>query len=161
MTYETAHKAADLASAFSSGSAQAAVGANLSSSPTPIPPAMGGPRGATAVLPPHSNVNQGFLVAATRTVGRMSAASISSKERNELLEERQRLLDKKLSDKITRSEANCLSYVRWMLDRIEDARSGPVLDEIEAKLFEYERLARDIASLKDILHSTVRSRNRS
>ena len=90
----------------------------------------------------------------------MSAAAISRSEEDELLEERQRLLDKKFSGTLTRSEANRLSYVRWTLHRMEDARVGPVLDQIETKLLQYEKLARDIASLKDILQSSIESRNR-
>lgn len=101
-----------------------------------------------------------FLAASARRVGRMSAAAISRSEEDELLEERQRLLDKKFSGTLTRSEANRLSYVRWTLHRMEDARVGPVLDQIETKLLQYEKLARDIASLKDILQSSIESRNR-
>src|ERR1700733_5240937 len=96
-----------------------------------------------------------FLAASARRVGRLSAAAISRTEEEELHEERQRLLDKKFEGTLTRSEANWLSYVRWSLDRIEDARVGPVLDEIETKLLQYEKLARDIASLKDVLQSSV------
>jgi hypothetical protein len=95
-----------------------------------------------------------FLAASARRVGRLSAATISRSEEEELHEERQRLLDRKFAGTLTRSEANRLSYVRWSLDRIEDARIGPVLDEIETKLLQYEKLARDIASLKDILQSS-------
>jgi len=96
-----------------------------------------------------------FLAASARRVGRLSAAAISRSEEEELHGERQRLLDKKFEGTLTRSEANRLSYVRWSLDRIEDARVGPVLDEIETKLLQYEKLARDIASLKDVLQSSV------
>ena len=90
----------------------------------------------------------------------MSAAAITPSEREELLLERQRLLEKKFSGTMTKSEANRLSYVRWTLDRIEDARYGPILDQIESKIYEYERLKRDIASLQDILQSSVSGRNR-
>jgi len=106
------------------------------------------------------NRDHRFLAASARTVGRMSAAAISPSEEEELHQERQRLLDKKFSVTLTRSEANRLTYLRWTLDRIEDARYGPLLDQIEAKLLQYERLARDIASLRDVLRSSVRTRNR-
>jgi hypothetical protein len=101
-----------------------------------------------------------FLAASARRVGRLSAAAVSRSEEEELHEERQRLLDKKFAGTLTRSEANRLSYVRWSLDRIEDARVGPVLDEIETKLLQYEKLARDIASLKDVLQSSLGHRKR-
>jgi len=43
-------------------------------------------------------------------------------EQQQLLDERQTLLDKKFDGSITRQEANRLEYVRWTLDRIELAR---------------------------------------
>jgi hypothetical protein len=102
-----------------------------------------------------------FLAASARRVGRLSTAAISLGEEEELHQERQRLLDKKFAGILTRSEENRLSYVRWSLERIEDARVGPLLDEIETRLLQYEKLARDIASLKDILQSSTSRRHRS
>src|SRR5687768_209424 len=49
---------------------------------------------------------------------RLNAASISAQEHDELLEERQALLDKELDGTITPKEGNRLEYVRWSLDRI-------------------------------------------
>jgi len=63
--------------------------------------------------------------ATSRIAGRINAANISDAEHGALRRERQRLLDKKLDGTITRKEANRLEYVRWSLDRIEDAKHGP------------------------------------
>lgn len=51
-----------------------------------------------------------------------------------LLDERQALLDKKFDGTITKSELNRLEYVRWSLDRIEDARYGENLDALAKKV---------------------------
>jgi hypothetical protein len=96
-----------------------------------------------------------------KRAGRLSASIIPHSEREELLRERQQLLDKKFGGSITRSEENRLAYVRWTLDRIEDALYGPILDQIESRLFEYERLKRDIVSFQDVLQSSAARKRRA
>jgi hypothetical protein len=82
-----------------------------------------------------------------RRAGRLNAANASDEERRKLLQERQQLLDKKLDGKISRREANRLEYVRWSLDRIDDARSGEAMDDLENLISQYEQFRRDIAEL--------------
>jgi len=125
---------AELTSAVTQVNAHPAITTNASPAVVGFSTPIGGPGGAPAFEDSSSLREQRFMAAGARTVGRMSAAAISQREQDELLQERQRLLDKKFSGTITRSEANRLSYVRWTLDRIEDARYGPVLDQFEAKL---------------------------
>ena len=69
-------------------------------SSTPI----GGPGGAPAFEDYSLHTEQLLMAAGARTVGRMSAAGISQREQDELPQERQRLLDKKFSGTITRSD---------------------------------------------------------
>jgi hypothetical protein len=71
--------------------------------------------------------------------GRLNAASISEDEHADLLRQRQALLDKELAGTIDRSEKNKLEYVRWSLDRIEDARYGQEMDALEEAIKRYER----------------------
>ena len=76
----------------------------------------------------------------TRMAGRLNAASISENEHAGLLRRRQALLDKELTGTITRGEQNELEYVRWSLDRIEDARYGSEMDALEEAVKRSERL---------------------
>lgn len=96
---------------------------------------------------------------AVRMAGRINAASISEAEHNALLRERQRLLDRKFAGELTRQESNRLEYVRWSLDRIEDARHGDALDSLEASVANYERFLSDLQALdRKIRQPVVRAK---
>jgi hypothetical protein len=84
----------------------------------------------------------------SRLAGRMNAAAISEEEVHELLAERKRLLDKKFAGTMTRMESHRLEFVRWSLDRIDDARHGPGLDRLEAFVRRYEILRDELAELR-------------
>jgi hypothetical protein len=98
------------------------------------------------------------IATAARRAGRLNAASISDDEINELLKERRELLDKKFANTITQRELNRLTYVRWSLDTIEDARSGPQLDVLQALVAQYEAFHRDLEELRDDLVRETRRR---
>jgi len=57
-------------------------------------------------------------------------------------------LDKKFSGAITRTEENRLSYVRWSLDRVDDAKYGQDLEVLESAVERYERLHADMRDLQ-------------
>jgi hypothetical protein len=103
---------------------------------------------ATASL---KNPNFGDLASiyaiTSRRAGRLNATKITAEEHESLLRERQSLLDKKFAEQITKREANRLEYVRWSLDRIEDAKHGDALDELEAAVVRYEQLEGELMSL--------------
>ena|SRR5258706_319682 len=82
-----------------------------------------------------------------KRAGRINASAVSEAEYRGLLDERQRLLDKKFDGTISKRESNRLEYVRWSLDRIEDARSGDALDLLSDLTSDYERLHSEIADL--------------
>lgn len=85
---------------------------------------------------------------AARRAGRINAASVSEKEHMALLAERQCLLDKKFDGTMTRPEMLRLEYVRWSLDRIEDAKHGEGIDKLEDAVSQYEHLLRDLEKLR-------------
>ena len=89
-----------------------------------------------------------IYAATSRIAGRINASSVSEQEHQALLQERQFLLDKKFDGTITRREANKLEYIRWSLDRIEDAKHGAILDELEDSVKIYERFASDLHKLE-------------
>src|SRR5437868_566106 len=66
-----------------------------------------------------------------REAGRLNAGQASDRELAELLAERKALLAKKLEQTLNREDSDRLEYVRWSLDRIEDARHGHALDQLE------------------------------
>jgi hypothetical protein len=100
-------------------------------------------------------------VATARTAGRINAANISEVEHERLLRERQRLLDKMLDGSITRKEAIKLEYVRWSLDRIEDAQHGQALEMLEGSVSKYEQFLEDLRSLGARLKEQVPAKRRS
>jgi hypothetical protein len=79
--------------------------------------------------------------------GRLNASRVTDAEYNELLEERRLLVDKELSGDLTRREQIHLTYVRWSLDRIEDARYGGSLDELETRVAQLEKFSEDVTQL--------------
>jgi len=89
-----------------------------------------------------------FAMAATnKAAGRMNAAAISAEEENALLLERQALLVKKLEGTATKKELNRLTYVRWSLDRIDDARHGESLDVLENRVAMYEGFLEEVQNI--------------
>ena len=96
-----------------------------------------------------------------RLAGRLNARKITEQERDALLRERQELLDKTFSQTITRRESNRLEYVRWSLDRIEDAEHGDTLDAIELAISRYEDVKDWLVDLKEQLDESLEAeRNR-
>lgn len=98
-------------------------------------------------FPDFKPTDAAYAVAA-RIAGRINAASISLEEIKCLLDERQSLLDKKFAGSISRRELIRLEYVRWSLDRIEDAKYGQTLDILESYIAQYEEHRRNIASFE-------------
>ncbi len=82
-----------------------------------------------------------------RRAGRLNAASIKEDEVERLFAERAAFLNKKFSSGLTRSEERRLALVRWNLDRIQDARHGEALDNLEAAVTLYESLGEEISHL--------------
>ena len=87
----------------------------------------------------------------SRRAGRLNATKITPQEHDALLRERQELLDKKFAREISRRETNRLEYVRWSLDRIEDAKHGEALDALEAAVGQYEQFEDSLLDLKEQL----------
>ena len=63
-----------------------------------------------------------------------------------------------LDETITIQESNRLEYVRWSLDRIEDARHGAALDRLEVYINRYEEFLDDLDEFKIALDRAARRR---
>jgi hypothetical protein len=95
---------------------------------------------------------------AAKIAGRLNASKASAKEHDTLLAERQSLLDKKFEGTITRKETIRLEYVRWSLDRIEDAKHGEALDVMESHVAQFEQFRTYIERLEQQLSEATRRR---
>lgn len=90
-----------------------------------------------------------------RLAGRVNASAVSDEEHQKLLSERQALLDKLLEGTISRRETIRLEYVRWSLDRIEDAKYGSALDVLTDAVGMYERFVDDLKSFQESVTQQV------
>jgi hypothetical protein len=126
--------------------------------------------GVVQSLPPTIEVPayNDLYAAASRAAGRLNASAVSEEEHLSLLDERKTLVVKELAGRITRKEAVRLQYIRWSLDRIDDAKHGQDLDRLEQAVVEYERflsdledLKRDISGLREENTHRPRGRNES
>ncbi len=106
-----------------------------------------------ASLKPYRNGDDSLNAIAARRAGRLNAASVKDKEVDALLAERQSLIAKKFGEGLTRAEGRRLALVRWNLDRIQDARHGETLDELESAVTLYENIGAEIAHLVQELQS--------
>jgi hypothetical protein len=93
----------------------------------------------TPLSGPSPNIYGSAYAATSRLLARLNTRLVKKEEVEDLLRERQALLDKKFNGTITRSDENRLEYVRWSLGRIQDASSGPSLDALENIVEGYER----------------------
>jgi hypothetical protein len=108
----------------------------------------GGAQPNTIRLPTFGN----YVYAATaRKAGRINARAISDAEHESLLAERQSLLDAMFNGRASRKDELRLEYVRWSLDRIEDAKHGEHLDRLEEVVVRYEHFLSDLQSLREQL----------
>lgn len=82
--------------------------------------------------------------AVRQATARLSAAQVSQKEQDQLNAEHGQLAVKVMMGQATEQELRRFEYVRWSLDRIEDALIGPYLDALDAEITAHERLSYDI-----------------
>jgi len=109
---------------------------------------------------PSFGVHSDLYALASRRAGRLNASSISQNECDALLRERQILLDKKFNETITRAETIRLEYVRWQLDRIEDAKHGEAMDALENWVSQYERFQVEVERLEKQLSENLKGKRR-
>lgn len=96
-----------------------------------------------------------------KTAGRLNASAVSVEEREALLVERKSLVDKEIAGTLTRPERIRLEYVRWSLDRIEDAVHGPAMDRLEEQIEEFRRLASRLGGVQQSLERLSPNRQSS
>jgi hypothetical protein len=107
---------------------------------------------------PEFGAYTGTRAETAKIAGRIAASQVSEAEYHAFLQERQDLLDKLLAKTITRREEIRLEYVRWSLDRIEDAKHGSDLDRIEDSITRYEHFLEELDQFKVALDRAAKSR---
>jgi hypothetical protein len=90
--------------------------------------------------------------AASRNAARLNAAAINPADHTRLLEERKALLAKAFGSTLSASEENRLAYLKWSLDRVDDARYGLDLERLESMVAQYETFQKDIEGFLEELH---------
>lgn len=93
-----------------------------------------------------------------RKMNRLITARLPKHVREALIDERNQLVTKKFEVGLSTKEERRLTYVRWQLDRIDDAESGQYLDFLEAVAQEQENLAQQIDRLLDGLSPSRKTR---
>lgn len=95
-----------------------------------------------------------------RRAARLNALSIKESELTNFLDEHQKLISTKFSIGLNRSEERRLAYVRWNLDKIQDARHGHTLDALEDAIARYENFGDEVRSLVQQLEGFKAKRKR-
>jgi hypothetical protein len=98
-------------------------------------------------------VEPALTATVARDAGRMAASKVTDDEFEALLERHRALARKKVTGAISVPESLELQLVRWELDRIEDARSGPARDLLWEAVEPRRELADEITKLVDQLKS--------
>jgi hypothetical protein len=96
-----------------------------------------------------------------KRMNREASRKISAKAKEAFIEERNALVKKKFKKGLSREEERRLRFVRWQLDRIDDAEAGEHLDRLEKFAEYYEDVTREIKMLLGQLGGVRGTRKRS
>jgi hypothetical protein len=79
-----------------------------------------------------------------RSINRAVTQKIPNEIEEDLLRERNELVRKKIKQGLSKKEERRLTYLRWQLDRIDDARFGEQLDNLEMMASAQEEFAKEL-----------------
>lgn len=85
-----------------------------------------------------------FYAEQIRKMNRDISKLIPEDEKNSLMDEHRELVKKKMSLQLSAAEQRRLQFVRWQLDRIDDAESGDQLDRLEYLIRSQQNFSEDI-----------------
>jgi hypothetical protein len=110
--------------------------------------------------PFESFADSQFSSSERRKINREISKKIPIETINLLRKEYTLLVKNKFNEGITTKEEKRLLYLRWQLDRIDDAEFGEDIDRLEFFTENVERFASDVGKLIDeIKYSTRKTRN--
>ncbi len=104
-----------------------------------------------------------FEIPATqiKEINRAVTRRLSQESIDAFLEERETLVKKKLAGDISKREETRLTFVRWQLDRVDDAIFGPRLDTLERMTEVYEGFASNIKTVLSQIKPEVEKKKKS
>jgi hypothetical protein len=79
-----------------------------------------------------------------RKINRAITRKIPEAEKKRIIHERNQLVQKQFKAGLSIKEKRRLKYVRWQLDRIDDAESGEFLDYLEKLTEGHEKFAKEL-----------------
>lgn len=82
-----------------------------------------------------------------RQINRVITRKIPQSERQQIIDERNQLVRKQFKGGLSVKEENRLKYVRWQLDRIDDAETGGFLDYLQIITEGHEKFAKELQGL--------------
>jgi len=82
-----------------------------------------------------------------RHINRFITRQVSDEAKDALIEEHKSLVNKMFQEGLSEREKRRLTFVRWQLDRIDDANEGYVLDALTEFVEEYEAFAENIKEI--------------
>jgi hypothetical protein len=89
----------------------------------------------------------GLSPANIKQINRGITRKIPQSEKQEVINERNRLVQKQFKGGLSDRENNRLKYVRWQLDRIDDAETGEFLDYLQIITGGHEKFAKELQGL--------------
>ena len=106
--------------------------------------AAGEARADVSALTAHKSILASTLEA--RRTSRALTRRMPDTERKRLYQEHAELVNRMFTSELSSDESKRLRYVRWKLDRIEDAQTGDTLDELQMIAEDRAHLARQLKS---------------
>ncbi len=82
-----------------------------------------------------------------RKINRLITRKISTGEKEAVINERNQLIQKQFKGGLSPKEERRLTYVRWQLDRIDDAESGEFLDYLGQITESHEKFEKELKGL--------------
>ncbi len=83
-------------------------------------------------------------------------SSLADKEET-IIEERKKLILKEYSGGLTKNEKLKVKYYSWLLDRIEDAQNGEILDHFEKLVKQQETIADNVISNINMINKAIKN----
>jgi hypothetical protein len=96
-----------------------------------------------------------------KKINRAITRKMPEAERKQIISERNQLVQKQFKVSLSIKEEKRLKYIRWQLDRIDDAESGEFLDYLEKITEAHEKFAKELnAFLTQISNIQISTKKR-
>jgi hypothetical protein len=97
---------------------------------------------------------------AIRKINRLVTSLAPEAERQKILQERNELVRRQFKGGISEREEKRLEFLRWQLDRFDDADRGEALDRLEIITQTHEKFAKELTSFLDQVNTTLKAQSK-